>query len=270
MEKTNKIILTILIIIVFLSIVKTVVYKPQEVTEEAEEEEFVEEKVVEEAPTEEKVTEKDEFAEARKAMVESDIKARGISDPEVLEAMDNIKRHNFVPGNVKSQSYADHPLPIGYGQTISQPYIVALMTESLELKPGDKVLEIGTGSGYQAAVLAEIVDDVYSIEIIRELAERAEQTLKSQGYANVKVKNADGYFGWEEYAPFDAVIITAAADHIPPPLIEQLADGGRLIIPLGSVRYYQTLTLATKYGADLKTKYITSVRFVPMTGEALK
>ena len=262
MEKSGKIILTIVIVIIFLAIIKDVSYEPQEVAEK---------KVSEEAkPVEEKVIEIDEFTEARKAMVEFDIKARGISDSEVLAAMDNVKRHNFVPENVKSQSYEDHPLPIGYGQTISQPYIVALMTEALELKQDDKVLEIGTGSGYQAAVLAEIVDNVYTIEIIEELAERAEQTLKSQGYENVKVKNADGYFGWEEHAPFDAIIITAASEHIPSPLISQLTDGGKLIIPLGSVRYYQTLTLATRHGNDLKTKYITSVRFVPMTGEALK
>ncbi|MBW2980392.1 protein-L-isoaspartate(D-aspartate) O-methyltransferase [Candidatus Woesearchaeota archaeon] len=249
MEKSNKIILITLIVIIFLAIIQNVAYRE---------------------PEPEEVAEKDEFAEARKAMIDVDIEARGVSDIDVLEAMNNVKRHNFVPENVKAQSYADHPLPIGYGQTISQPYIVALMTESLELKADDKVLEIGTGSGYQAAVLAEIVDDVYSIEIIKELAERAEQTLESQGYRNVRVKNADGYFGWEEHAPFDAIIITAAADHIAPPLIEQLADGGRLIIPLGSVRYHQTLTLAKKHGNNLETEYITSVRFVPMTGEALK
>jgi protein-L-isoaspartate(D-aspartate) O-methyltransferase len=248
MKAKYKIILTILIIIIFLAISQNVGYRIPESTDVAEE---------------------DEFVKMRKAMVESDIKGRGVSDIEVLKAMSNVKRHNFVPLSVKSQSYADHPLPIGYGQTISQPYIVALMTEILKLKPSDKVLEIGTGSGYQAAVLAEIVEDVYTIEIISELAKRAEQTLTSQGY-DVKVKNADGYFGWEEYAPFDAIIITAAADHVPPKLTEQLADGGRLVIPLGSVRYYQTLTLITKQGANLKSEYITSVRFVPMTGEALK
>lgn len=249
MEKTNKIILITLTVIILFSIIQNVVYKQPDAVD---------------------VTEKDEFAETRKAMIENDIKSKGISDEKVLEAMSNVKRHNFVPENVRPGSYEDHPLPIGYGQTISQPYIVALMTETLKLKPDDKVLEIGTGSGYQAAVLAEIVNDVYTIEIIEELAERAEQTLKSQGYENVKAKNADGYFGWEEHAPFDAIIITAASDHIPPPLISQLTDGGKLIIPLGSVRYYQTLTLATRHGNDLKTKYITSVRFVPMTGEALK
>ena len=249
MEKTDKIILITLTVVILFSVIQNAVYKQPDAVD---------------------VAETDEFAETRRAMIEIDIKERGISDRKVLDAMNNVKRHNFVPENVKSQSYADHPLPIGYGQTISQPYIVALMTETLELKPDDKVLEIGTGSGYQAAVLAEIVDDVYTIEIIEELADRAEQTLKSQGYENVKVKNADGYFGWEEYAPFDAIIITAAADHIASPLIEQLSDGGRLIIPLGSVMYYQTLTLATKHGDDLETKYITSVRFVPMTGEALK
>jgi len=161
-------------------------------------------------------------------------------------------------------------LPIGYGQTISQPYIVALMTQSLQLKENNKVLEIGTGSGYQAAVLAELVKDVYTIEIIKELADSAENRLNNLNYKNIRVKNADGYFGWEEEAPFDAIIITAAANHIPPPLLNQLKDKGKLIIPLGSTLSFQTLTLVTKKGDELETEFITGVRFVPLTGQALK
>ncbi|MEK7841158.1 MAG: protein-L-isoaspartate(D-aspartate) O-methyltransferase, partial [Deltaproteobacteria bacterium] len=156
------------------------------------------------------------------------------------------------------------------GQTISQPYVVALMTEVLQLKPSDRVLEIGTGSGYQAAILAEIVKEVYTIEIRKGLAEKAEKRLKDMGYKNVKVKYGDGYFGWEEYTPFDAIIITAAANHIPPSLIKQLKEGGRLIIPLGSTVYSQTLILAIKEKGELNLQEITSVRFVPMIGEAEK
>jgi protein-L-isoaspartate(D-aspartate) O-methyltransferase len=198
-------------------------------------------------------------------MIKKHIAARDIDDERVIDAMGTIPRQQFVPENVRSNAYADHPLPIGYGQTISQPYIVALMTQELGLKETDRVLEIGTGSGYQAAVLSEIANQTYSIEIIEPLAERANQTLKTLGY-DVTVKNADGYWGWEEHAPFDAIMITAAADHIPPPLIAQLAEGGRLIIPLGSIRYHQTLTLVTKKDGKLETRHITGVRFVPMTG----
>lgn len=172
--------------------------------------------------------------------------------------------------NLRSRAYGDYPLPIGEGQTISQPYVVALMTEALRLKPTDRVLEIGTGSGYQAAVLAETVKEVYSIEIRKSLAEMASKRLKDLGYRNVKVKYADGYFGWEEYAPFDAIIITTAANHIPPPLIKQLKEGGRLIIPLGSTVYYQMLTLVTKKKGELDVEQMGSVAFVPMIGEAEK
>jgi protein-L-isoaspartate(D-aspartate) O-methyltransferase len=207
----------------------------------------------------------DPFARLRENMVQTQLKARDITNEQVLEVMQRVPRHKFVDKSLINQAYADHPLPIGYGQTISQPYIVALMTQSLELDKDDKVLEIGTGSGYQAAVLAELVKEVYTIEIIAPLAKKAQLILKN--YSNVKVKNADGYFGWKEYAPFDAIIVTCAANHIPRPLIEQLKDGGRLIIPLGSVKYYQTLTLVKKNGNELKTKYISSVRFVPMTGK---
>lgn len=201
-------------------------------------------------------------------MVENDIKGRGIKDKKVLEVMGKIPRHLFVDENLKDRAYADYPLPIGEGQTISQPYVVALMTESLLLKQTDKVLEIGAGSGYQAAVLAEIVKEVYTIEIRKSLADMAAKRLKDLGYKNVKVKHTDGYFGWEDYAPFDAIIITAAANHIPPPLIKQLKEGGRLIIPLGSTVYYQVLTLATKKKGELDVVQMGHVAFVPMVGEA--
>jgi protein-L-isoaspartate(D-aspartate) O-methyltransferase len=212
----------------------------------------------------------DPYMEKRQVMVENDIKGRGIKDKKVLDVMGRIPRHLFVDENLKNRAYADYPLPIGEGQTISQPYVVALMTESLRLKPIDRVLEIGTGSGYQAAVLAEMVKEVYTIEIRKSLADMANKRLKYLGYKNVKVKYADGYFGWEEYAPFDAIIITAAANHIPPPLIKQLKEGGRLIIPIGSTVYHQTLTLATKKKGELDLEQIGSVVFVPLIGEAEK
>jgi len=176
----------------------------------------------------------------------------------------------FVEKSLRDKAYEDHPLPIGEGQTISQPYVVALMTQSLELEGPERVLEIGTGSGYQAAVLAELCEEVYTIEIKEGLASSAEERLKVLGYDNVQVKWADGYFGWEEHAPFDAIIVTCAVDHVPPYLIEQLGEGGRIVIPLGSITYYQTLTLIQKQGEELTVNYITSVRFVPMTGEGLK
>ena len=206
----------------------------------------------------------------RNLMVERDIKGRGISDKNVLLAISNVKRHLFVPQNVKHLSYSDHPLPIGYGQTISQPYIVALMTEKLEVKKDDKVLEIGTGSGYQAAVLAEMGAKVWSIEIVEELSLSSYNNLNNNGYGHVNVKYGDGYYGWEEVAPFDAIIVTAAANHIPPSLLKQLKEGGRLIIPLGSTTYYQTLTLVTKKGGDFIVEHISGVAFVPMTGKMLQ
>lgn len=214
--------------------------------------------------------EDDPFIKARQLMVEHDIKGRGVVDKKVLDVMLKVKRHLFVDKGLQKQAYADHPLPIGEGQTISQPYVVALMTEALKLKPGDRVLEIGTGSGYQAAVLAEIVKEVNTIEIRKNLADMAAKRLKELGYANIKVKHGDGYFGWEEFAPFDAIIVTAAANHIPPSLVKQLKDGGRLILPLGSTFYYQTLTLLTKKGGELKTEQLGGVAFVPMVGEAQK
>ncbi len=222
---------------------------------------------VEENETSEQV---DKYTKLREDMVQNQLKNRDIHDDKVLEVMNNIERHKFVPSYLIDQAYDDNPLPIGYGQTISQPYIVALMTQSLQLKENGKVLEIGTGSGYQAAVLAEIVKDVYTIEIVKELADSAESRLNNLGYKNVRVKNADGYFGWEEQAPFDAIIITAAANHIPPSLLNQLKDKGKLIIPLGSTLSFQTLTIVTKKGDELETEFITGVRFVPLTGQALK
>jgi protein-L-isoaspartate(D-aspartate) O-methyltransferase len=203
-------------------------------------------------------------------MIDNDIRGRGIKDKKVLEVMGTVPRHLFVDENLRNRAYADYPLPIGEGQTISQPYVVALMTEALRLKPADRVLEIGTGSGYQAAVLSEIVKEVYTIEIRKTLSDMAAKRLKAHGYKNVKVKYADGYFGWQEYAPFDAIIITAAANHIPPPLIKQLKEGGRLILPLGSTVYYQTLTLVIKKKGDLDVEQMGSVAFVPMVGEAEK
>lgn len=203
-------------------------------------------------------------------MIQNDIKGRGIKDKKALDAMARIPRHLFVEERLRERAYADYPLPIGDGQTISQPYVVALMTEALRLRPGDRVLEIGTGSGYQAAVLAEIVKEVYTIEIRKSLADMAEKRFKELGYKNVKVKYADGYFGWEEYAPFDAIIITASANHIPPPLIRQIKEGGRLILPLGNTVYYQMLTLLTKKKGDLDVEQMGSVAFVPMIGEAEK
>lgn len=208
--------------------------------------------------------------QARRQMVELDIKGRGIRDKTILTVMQKVPRHLFVPKNLRNRAYGDHPLPIGEGQTISQPYVVALMTEALQLKGGEKVLEIGTGSGYQAAVLAEIVKEVYTIEIRKTLATRAEETLRDLGYGNVKVRQADGYFGWKEYAPFDAIIITASTNHIPPVLLQQLRKGGRLILPLGSTVYAQVLTLVRKRDGELDVEQLGAVAFVPMVGEAKK
>ncbi|MCH8276503.1 MAG: protein-L-isoaspartate(D-aspartate) O-methyltransferase [Bacteroidetes bacterium] len=205
------------------------------------------------------------FTEKRVRMVEVQIAPRGITDSSVLRAMATVARHRFVPESYVDNAYSDRPLPIGYGQTISQPYIVALMTQLLELEPGDRVLEIGTGSGYQAAVLAEILDDVYTIEIIPELADRAAGLFHVLAYDSIRVKQADGYYGWEEYAPFDAIVVTAAAEHIPPPLVRQLKDGGRMIIPVGSPFFTQTLMLVTKAGDKVTTNSMLPVRFVPFT-----
>lgn len=199
-------------------------------------------------------------------MVENQIRRRGVTDRQVLEAMERVPRHEFVPDRLKDQAYGDFPLSIGYGQTISQPYIVALMSECLALEPSDKVLEIGTGSGYQAAVLAEIVSQVYSVEILKPLADEAAGRLKRLGYTNVHVRHADGYYGWQDHAPYDAIIVTCAADHIPPALVEQLADGGRLVLPVGPPGDQQTLWEVTKRGEEIAQKDITGVLFVPLTG----
>ncbi|MCZ7546170.1 MAG: protein-L-isoaspartate(D-aspartate) O-methyltransferase [Anaerolineae bacterium] len=204
-------------------------------------------------------------ASEREEMVMRQITGRDVSDPETLKAMRAVPRHAFVPESLQDQAYADHPLPIGYGQTISQPYIVALMTEALDLQPGERVLEIGTGSGYQAAVLAEIVDEVYTIEIVGALAEQAQAVFADLGYDRITVKHADGYFGWEEYAPFDAIIVTAAPDHVPQPLLNQLADGGRLVIPVGPPGGYQSLWLYTRAGDDYQAENLGGVIFVPLT-----
>ena len=216
------------------------------------------------------IQENDKYTILRMRMIDDQLKSRDIDDKKVLDVMNKIERHKFVPSTLIDQAYEDNPLPIGYGQTISQPYIVALMTQNLKIDKNDRILEIGTGSGYQAAVLAELVKEVYTIEIIKELANSAEYRLNNLDYKNIKVKHADGYFGWEENAPFDAIIVTAAANHIPPPLLQQLKDGGKLIIPLGSTIRFQTLNLVTKKGDELETEIITGVRFVPLTGEVQK
>lgn len=214
--------------------------------------------------------EDDAYVEKRKAMVREQLASRDIADRTVLEVMGKVPRHLFVNPGYRDQAYEDYPLPIDEGQTISQPYIVALMTQCINLKAGEKVLEIGTGSGYQAAVLSYFTGRVFSIEVREGLAKKAAQTLKDLGYRNVGVKWADGYFGWEEEAPFDAIIVTCAANHIPPPLLAQLKEGGRLIIPLGSTLYFQTLTLITKVEGKPRVRHILDVRFVPMIGEVEK
>jgi len=201
----------------------------------------------------------------RLAMVAEQIEARGVKAPPVLEAMRSAERHLFVPDSQVVFAYDDRPLPIGHGQTISQPYIVALMTELIDPQPSFKVLEIGAGSGYQAAVLAELVETVYTIEIIAPLAKWAQQRLALAGYENVMVKQDDGYYGWKEHAPFDDIIVTAATPHIPPPLIEQLKDGGRMIIPVGSRFRVQQLVLVEKTKGEITTRNMLPVRFVPFT-----
>lgn len=208
----------------------------------------------------------DEFKVKRLEMVEQQLKSRDIVDEKLLDAMKKVPRHEFMPHS-RNLAYEDHPVPIGYGQTISQPYIVALMIQELELKGDEIVLEIGAGSGYNAAVLGELVKEVYTIEIIEQLADWSKKALKKTGYDNVYVKHADGYYGWEGKT-FDAVIITAAANHVPQPLIDQLKMNGKLIMPLASQAGFQALTLITKTPQGLETKMITGVRFVPMTGRA--
>ena len=203
----------------------------------------------------------------RNNMVRQQIQARDIRHRATLDAMRNVPRHLYVPYAQRRNAYQDRPLPIGYGQTISQPYIVAFMTEIVDPKPGDKMLEIGTGSGYQAAVLAEIIKEVYTIEIVRPLGEQAKRILDTQ-YDNVFVKIADGYHGWAEHAPFDAIVVTAAAEYIPPPLVEQLKEGGRMIIPVGSPFQVQQLMLVERgKDGEVSTRSLMPVRFVPFERE---
>jgi protein-L-isoaspartate(D-aspartate) O-methyltransferase len=209
-----------------------------------------------------------DFKALRGKMVETQIKARRVEDPRVLWSMGKVERHLFVSKELQPQAYNDHPLPIGEGQTISQPYVVALMTELLELKGGEKVLEIGTGSGYQAAILAELSGEVYTIEIIESLASSARKRLRELGYQNIHTKAGDGYLGWPAAAPFDAIIVTAAPDHIPQPLLDQLKEGGRLVVPVG--RGYQTLKKICKRAGKIETKDLIPVMFVPLTGEGVR
>jgi len=210
-----------------------------------------------------------DFAVQRQRMVDQQLKPRGIKDERVLAAMAKVPREEFVPADERAEAYQDGPLPIGYDQTISQPYIVAFMTEQLQPKEGDRVLEVGTGSGYQAAMLGELVADVYTIEIVEPLAKTAEATLQRLGYKNVHLKVGDGYKGWPEEAPFDAIIVTCAPDKVPQPLINQLKDGGRMVIPVGE-RFAQQLYLLEKRNGQLKESATLPVRFVPMLREQKK
>ncbi len=209
----------------------------------------------------------DPFAEQRQRMVERQLRNRDIRDSDVLKAMERVARHRFVPAEFEDQAYADHPLPIGLGQTISQPYIVALMTQLARPTRQSRVLEVGVGSGYQAAVLAELCKNVYGVEILDPLAQNARERLAALGYQNVAIKCGDGYGGWPEFAPFDAILVSAAPDHVPQPLVEQLAVGGRLVIPVG--RAFQELLLVEKRpDGSLRRESVAPVLFVPMTGEA--
>jgi len=214
------------------------------------------------------VAQEDRYAEPRREMVERQLRARGIGNPQVLAAMGRVPRHEFVPAPLRGSAYGDFPLPIGHGQTISQPYIVAFMTEALRPAPTDRVLEIGTGSGYQAAVLAELVAKVYTIEIVAPLGERAREDLARLKYENVHVRIGDGYEGWPAHAPFDAIIVTCSPEHVPAPLVQQLRDGGRMIIPVGDARGGQELYLLEKRGSEVVRRAVLPVRFVPMTGRA--
>jgi protein-L-isoaspartate(D-aspartate) O-methyltransferase len=214
-------------------------------------------------------TEDRRYAEARKTMIEDDLRARDITDAKVLEIMGRIPRHRFVPEHLLGLAYADRPLPIGHDQTISQPYIVALMTQAVRPGPESRALDIGTGSGYQAAVLAEMCKEVYSIEILKPLAESATKRLADMGYKNVTVRAGDGYRGWPDKAPFDVIIVAAAPDHVPQPLVDQLAKGGKLVIPVG--QFFQELLIIEKQkDGTVRRKSIAPVRFVPMRGEAEK
>ncbi len=200
-------------------------------------------------------------------MVRDQIEMRGVTDARVLSAMRTVPRERFVRDSELADAYGDFPLSIGYGQTISQPFIVAYMCELARFTGHEKVLEIGTGSGYHAAITAQLVDSLYTVEIVPELAERAERTVKALGYRNITVRHGDGFYGWPEQAPFDVIMVTAAADYMPPPLISQLAEGGRLVIPLGPPTFSQELMLAEKHGDEIIVKDKLPVRFVPLTGK---
>jgi len=214
--------------------------------------------------------EEEAIFEQQRAELVDQIEAQGVSDEDVLRAMRTVTRHSFVPADYLAHAYDDHAIPIGYGQTISAPGVVAWMTELLELEPGDRVLEIGTGSGYQAAVLAELgFVEVYSIEIVPELAEMADQRLEALGFTEVHTIQGDGYYGWIEAAPFDAIIVTAAPDHVPAPLVAQLAEGGRMVIPIGPPGWYQSLWKFLLEGGELRAYKMGSVAFVPFTGEGI-
>jgi protein-L-isoaspartate(D-aspartate) O-methyltransferase len=210
----------------------------------------------------------DPFEPNRETMVRSQIERRGVRDARVLDAMRAVPRHLFVPLDYREEAYNDHPLPIGLGQTISQPYIVAFMTEVVSPDPDDVVLEVGTGSGYQAAVLAQIVKRVYTLEIFQQLADEAKERFRNLGYANIELKSGDGYYGWEEHGPFDAIVVTAAPEHIPPPLIRQLKPGGVMVIPVGNRFQVQTLVLVQKNAeGKVTSKNLLPVRFVPLLGK---
>jgi protein-L-isoaspartate(D-aspartate) O-methyltransferase len=210
-----------------------------------------------------------QWERARRQMVERDLAGRDITDRRVLEVMGRVPRHRFVPEHLQPQAYADHPLPIGHDQTISQPYIVALMTQLAEPKPDGRALDVGTGSGYQAAVLAELCKEVYSIEIVEPLADEAARRLKELGYDNLTVRHGDGYQGWPEKAPFDVIIVAAAPDHVPQPLVDQLAPGGKLVLPVGDF-WQELVVIAKDRDGKVRREPGIAVRFVPMTGEARK
>jgi protein-L-isoaspartate(D-aspartate) O-methyltransferase len=213
------------------------------------------------------LTDSDDFRGRREELVEGSI-AAAVEDSRIVEAFRAVPRHAFVPTDVLDRAYADFPLPIGYGQTISQPSLVAMMTELVDIDPDDRVLEIGTGSGFQAAILRELTDEVYSVEIVPELTETARAVLEALGYGDIRIERRDGYLGWPEEAPFDAIVVTAAPDHLPRPLVDQLRpDGGRMVIPIGPVGDVQTLWLVTRQGDEVDMREVVPVRFVPLTRE---
>jgi len=223
------------------------------------------------SPQETAISTLDSFSQERQELVDTYIQGASIKDEDVLRAMRTVPRHLFVPETLITQAYQDRALPIGYGQTISQPYIVAWMTELLDLQPGEKVLEIGTGSGYQAAVLAELgYVQVYTIEIVPELADLAGKRLRELGYTEVRTRQGDGYYGWPEYAPYDVIIVTAAPDHLPAPLVGQLASGGRIVIPIGPPGWYQQLWKFVEEQGELRAYNLGGVVFVPFTGEGIQ